>query len=59
MSAPIVASVAALIWSVNPNYSYEEVRSKLLESVDEIDSKNFWFKGMLGSGRINAYKAVK
>ena len=59
MAAPVVAAVAALIWSSHPNFSAEEVKRKLLNSVDNIDSVNPWFVGKLGSGRINAYKAVK
>ena len=59
MAAPAAAAVAALIWSAHPNYTDEEVRQKLYDSADEIDSKNFWYRGKLGAGRINAEKAVQ
>jgi subtilisin family serine protease len=59
MAAPAAAAVAALIWSAHPNLTDEEVRQKLYDSADEIDSKNFWYKGKLGAGRINAEKAVQ
>ena len=59
MASPIAAAVTALIWSSNPNYSREEVIKKLLDSADNIDKRNRRFKGMLGSGRVNAFKATK
>lgn len=59
MAAPAAAAVAALIWSAHPNFSDEEVRDRLYNSADEIDSKNFWYRKKLGAGRINALKAVK
>lgn len=59
MAAPAAAAVAALIWSANPNFTDEEVRQKLYESADNIDSKNFWYRNKLGHGRINALNAVK
>jgi subtilisin family serine protease len=60
MAAPAAAAVAALIWSAHPNFSAEDVKQRLYDSADDIDSKNwFWFRGLLGAGRINAYKAVQ
>ena len=59
MAAPAAAAVAALIWSANPNFTDEEVRQRLYDSADNIDSKNSRYQGQLGAGRINAYSAVK
>lgn len=59
MATPVVAGVAALIWSANPNFTDEEVKKKLFESADSIDEINPSFRGMLGAGRVNAAKAVK
>jgi subtilisin family serine protease len=59
MASPAAAAVAALIWSAHPNFTDEEVRKRLYESADEIDSRNYWYRGKLGHGRINAFKAVK
>ncbi|MCT4642208.1 MAG: S8 family serine peptidase [Bacteriovoracaceae bacterium] len=60
MSTPIAASVAALIWSHNPNMNSSDVLQRLLDSADNIDDKNRKkYKGMLGAGRVNAYKALK
>jgi len=55
MATPFVAGVAALILSQNPKMSVDDLRAKLLKSVDPIDS----LKGKVSSGgRINAAKAV-
>jgi subtilisin family serine protease len=59
MASPAAAAVAALIWSRNPNFTADEVRNKLYDSADNIDSKNKKYKGLLGAGRINSFNAVK
>jgi subtilisin family serine protease len=58
MSAPLVAAVAALIWTKFPEMTASEVKKRLLDSADNIDEQNSRYKGMLGSGRINAYRAL-
>ncbi len=55
MATPFVAGVAALILSQNPKMSVDDLRAKLLKSVDPILS----LKAKVSSGgRINAAKAV-
>jgi len=55
MATPFVAGVAALILSQNPKMSVDDLRAKLLKSVDLLAS----LKGkILSGGRINAAKAV-
>jgi subtilisin family serine protease len=55
MATPEVAGVAALILSTNPKMSVKELRDRLFNSVDKLDS----LKGkVLTGGRINAAKAV-
>lgn len=55
MATPFVAGVAALMLSQNPKMSVDDLRAKLLKSVDPIPS----LKGKVSSGgRINAAKAV-
>lgn len=57
-SSPIVAGVAALIKSVNRNFTPGEVQYFIKSTADPIaDEHNY--PGLLGAGRINAYKAVK
>ena len=60
MATPLAASVAALIWSRNPDLTATQVRAILLNSADPIDNLycNGSYTGKLGTGRINAYRAV-
>ncbi len=60
MSSPVAAAVAALIWSHFPELTASGVVRKLLDSADNIDEKNKRkYKGMLGSGRVNALEALR
>ncbi|MDY7015432.1 MAG: S8 family peptidase, partial [Cyanobacteriota bacterium] len=55
MASPHVAGAAALVWSQNPNLTALEVKDKLLNSVDPVDS----LKGKtVSGGRLNAFKAL-
>jgi thermitase len=55
MATPEVAGVAALILSIDPKMSVKELRAKLFNSVDKLDS----LKGkVVTGGRVNAAKAV-
>lgn len=53
-SAPIVSAVAALIYSVNPNFSAEDVTEILKQSAIDIGSDYVY-----GAGIINAKRAVE
>src|SRR5260221_9806239 len=55
MATPFVAGVAALMLSQNPRMSVDDLRAKLLKSVDLLASLN---GKVLSGGRINAAKAV-
>lgn len=55
MATPVVAGVAALVLSKNPNMSVDELRKLLLSSVDKLPG----LKGkVVSGGRINAAKAL-
>ena len=59
MSAPVVAGALALVWSKHPEWSKEQVISRLISTADNIDDKNAeYFHDKLGSGRVNLEKAV-
>ncbi|MGD9547109.1 MAG: S8 family serine peptidase [Candidatus Krumholzibacteriia bacterium] len=66
LSGPIVGGVAALVKSVYPNYTRDEIISKIKSSVDNIygppeePNMNLSFAEgqLLGTGRVNAYKAI-
>lgn len=56
MATPYVAGVAALVLANEPKLSVEQLRAKILKSVDKIDSLN----GKIETGgRINAAKALE
>ena len=40
MSTPMVTGAAGLIWSINPEFSAEEVRDIILSSTDRVSAKN-------------------
>ena len=55
MACPHVAGAAALVWSANPKMTYKEVKSRLMDSVDQIPA----LKGKtVTGGRLNVAKAL-
>ncbi len=64
-AAPVVAGVAALVWSVNPKLSVREVREILEETTDKAINAKYVYDAStgknaeLGYGRVNADTAVK
>jgi subtilisin family serine protease len=56
----LVAGAAALVWSVDPSLSGEQIEEALLGSADSIDEANpSSLAGKLGSGRLQVLKAVQ
>ena len=60
-SSPIVAGLAALIFSIDPNFTPNQVRDIIRDTADDIYHipQNQLYLGKLGTGRINAFAAVK
>ncbi|ETR72670.1 MAG: hypothetical protein OMM_01537 [Candidatus Magnetoglobus multicellularis str. Araruama] len=55
-AAPHVAGVAALLWQVHPDWTYQQVKQRILESVDPL----YDFKDRaVSQGKINANNAVR
>lgn len=54
-AAPLVSGTAALMLTVNPTLSASQIKTKIMENVDEIDFLNG--KCVTG-GRLNVYKSV-
>ncbi|HEV2706333.1 MAG TPA: S8 family serine peptidase [Pyrinomonadaceae bacterium] len=55
MATPVVSGVAALVISVNPDITLEQLRTRLLDTADQLDT----LKGKVSSGgRVNAARAV-
>jgi hypothetical protein len=60
-AAPYVSALAALIFSINPDFTPDEVKNIIKNTADNIYNipYNQDFFGQLGTGRINAFRAVK
>jgi len=57
-SAPLVASIAALVMSVHPEWSGVQAGEQVRVSADPIDHLNPAYTDRLGYGRANAYRAL-
>ena len=58
VAVPLVSGAAALLKSLNPLLTNQQVRDILLDQADNIDSANPDYVGKLGRGRLNVYRAV-
>ncbi|MDX1699110.1 MAG: S8 family peptidase, partial [Melioribacteraceae bacterium] len=58
MSAPIVAGLAGLVFDQFPDFTPLQVGEQIRVNTDNIDGVNSSYTKMLGSGRINALKAL-
>lgn len=59
VAAPHVTAIAALVWSHNRKLTNQQVRQCLEASCDNIDLQNPRHTGLLGGGRVNAYRALR
>jgi len=59
MATPHVVGLVGLIRSLNPLLTRQEVFDIIKNSADNIDGLNPPYAGKLGTGRINAYRAVQ
>ncbi|MFH1715187.1 MAG: S8 family serine peptidase [Elusimicrobiota bacterium] len=58
MACPMIAGAAGLLLANNPSLSNTNITSLLKESADNTDGINPGYTDKLGSGRLNAYKAL-
>jgi hypothetical protein len=56
-SCPIVSGIAALVWSINPQFTADDVRFIIQDSSDDIGPPGF--DDFTGFGRVNALRAVQ
>ncbi|MHC4475592.1 MAG: S8 family serine peptidase [Planctomycetota bacterium] len=59
MACPHVAGVMALLISKTPGASVQSVTTRVLQTTDDISAQNPDYEDLLGTGRLNAYKAVR
>lgn len=55
MAAPFVTGAAALVWSVNPNLSAQQVKEYIMNNVDKVE---YLSDKVVSGGRLNTLKAV-
>ncbi len=58
MSSPITAGTVALLWAKYPSWTPQQIVDKLKLGVDSIYNLNPTYVGLLGTGRINAFKCL-
>ncbi|MBN8473355.1 S8 family serine peptidase, partial [Sulfuritalea sp.] len=58
MATPVVAGVAATVWSKNPTWTRLQVWDKVKTTADSIAALNPSYSGKLGSGRVNMKNAL-
>lgn len=59
MATPLVASVCALTASRFPGETGDQLRERVKAGCDNVDAQNPGLEGKLGSGRLNARRAVE
>ncbi len=58
-STPFVAGAIALVWSHYPELTREQIWSRITATTDDIDRIHIdAFKGRMGAGRLNTYRAL-
>ena len=58
MASPVAAGVAGLIKSIHTDLTPQELKTRLEYTCDNIDAANPGYVGMLGAGRVNAFKGT-
>lgn len=58
MATPLVAGLVGLIRAQHPDWSNATIETHIQKTCDNIDAQNPSYIGLLGAGRINAYKAL-
>jgi len=58
MSTPFVTGEAALVKSQYPSYTWLDIYNRIKNTTDNIDALNPGYAGKLGTGRINACRAL-
>jgi len=58
MASPVAAGVFALVKSLHPSWSNDEIIEQVLGTADSVDDLNVSKVGLIGEGRINAFRAL-
>ncbi len=55
MAAPHVSGIAALLWSVHPEYTYLQIKNTLIETSDPVRGLK---QKVISGGRVNVFNAI-
>jgi subtilisin family serine protease len=58
LASPYVAGLIGLMKAASPAMTVSEIMAQIRNTADNLDTINPSFSGMLGTGRINAYRAL-
>ncbi len=58
MATPLVAGIAANLWSANPTWTAKLVFDRIKSSSESLDALNPTYIGQLGAGRANLHRAL-
>lgn len=58
MATPVVSGVAALVKTLHPDLTPNQLMYRLQNTSDDINELNPNYVGLLGAGRVNAFRAV-
>ncbi|MCS7177175.1 MAG: S8 family serine peptidase [Candidatus Kapabacteria bacterium] len=58
MAAPVVSGVVALVRQRFPQYSPLQAIARVMMAADDVTQRQPWLSGLLGWGRVNAYRAL-
>lgn len=58
MAGPVAAGMFALVKSYHPDWTNDQLINQVLGTTDDIDASNVFYTNWLGTGRINAYRAL-
>ena len=58
MASPVAAGVFALVKSLHPSWTNQQLLEQVLGTADSVDELNPTFVGLIGEGRVNAFRAL-
>jgi len=58
MASPVAVGVFALVKSLHPSWTNQQLLEQVLGTADSVDDLNVSFVGLMGEGRINALRAL-